>query len=857
MSYFKIGIYFLTIIILTACSQTNEEKSFESDNGKIIEKQFPYEQQFINKNFPFKKPDIRAWKEARQIVAADTKSGLRTEGSWEVQGPGNIGARINTVTINPDNSDEILIGFSSGGVFKTTDNGQSWDPIFDSQPDLNIGYISYDPSNPNTIYVGTGDPNISGYPKIGSGLYKSTDGGNTWTYIGLESASIISKIHVAPTDPSVIYTATMGIPFVKSEARGVYKSIDGGQSWDQKLMINDSTGVIDMLVHPSDPDIVYAAGWNRNRNDSISRITGPDARIHKSIDGGDSWEILEGGLPIEDNLGRIGLAMSGIDSEHIYASYARGGGHDSCASGGSQLYGIYESLDAGLNWSEINTHPDTGMPCNALGGFAWYFGQIRVNPKDDNDIFILGVDLWRTRNKGDSWERAVPSWSTYQVHADKHDLIFNEDRIVLATDGGLYQSVDDANDWTDIENIPATQFYRVAYNPHKPNLYYGGAQDNGTSGGNNDMINEWPRIYGGDGFQMAFDPSDSLIYFVETQNGRINVTYNGGDFFDSANLGFDSGESTNWDTPYFISAHDPKTLFAGRQSAYIGTSVGGFTEWFKISDILTDTTDNDNFFSHNISTIHQSPINEDNLYVGTSDGLVWSTTDGGENWDNISEGVPYRYISDIKASPLSESTVFISVSGYKSNDFTPYIYRSDDHGQTWEAINGNLPQIAINDILVLPDYDDRVICVATDGGVYITIDGGLIWDRLGDNMPIIEVYDLVYNPVMDEIVAGTFARGIQTFDLSQTNLLEPNNITELDVQAIDIYPTVTINDISINNIDNRYNYYQIFNLAGQTVQKGNLGIDQTVISTSNLDNGMYIITATGKNKVGNAQFIKQ
>ena len=848
-------------VILCSCvdnriTSTIKADRIEGEVSKLEDKQFPYEQLFISKNFPYAIPDYRAYKLAKEEVANRIAT-TRSSGEWKVEGPGNIGARVNALAINPTNSKEIIAGYASGGVFRTVDNGFSWEPIFDDQPDLNIGDITYDPNHPSTVYVGTGDPNISGFPKSGSGVFKSNDGGDNWAYIGLEEASIVSRIHVAPSDSDIVYVSTMGLPFIKTSARGVYKSTDGGSNWEQKLMINDSTGVIDMVVHPENPDIIYAAGWNRIRNESISRIVGPDARIHKSTDGGETWIMLEGGLPISDEMGRIGLAMSGQNYDNVYASYVNTGGSDICSNTGSQLLGVWKTSDAGNNWIELNTSPDSGFPCNAMGGFAWYFGQLRVNPKDDNDISILGVDAWRTRDGGSTWDRAVPLWSEIDVHADMHDLVVEEDRMLLATDGGIYQSSDDGESWVDIENIAATQFYRIGYNAHRPSVYYGGAQDNGTTAGNAETINQWTRLYGGDGFTIDFDPSDSLIYYASSQNGGLVVTYDGGKIFDNARLGFDNTEGTNWDTPYFVSEHDPKILYAGRQSVYRGFNDGSFVEWIKISDVLTDTSGSAAFVDHSISTVHQSPLIEDYLYAGTTDGLVWSSMDGGVSWDDVSEGVPYRYVSDIVASPSKANSAYVSVTGYKSNDFVAHIHRTDDNGQSWIPISGDLPQIAINDILVHPDYNDEVIFIATDGGVYYTVDAGNRWERLGDNMPIIEVYDMVYNPVNNELVAATFARGIQSFDLLQVNLdNNPTSIKDIPAFVISLYPSVTSDQITATWADYDFESYTMRSINGRVLEKGEVIGNMTTIDVSYFPQGSYVLTFESNDGVVSKQFVK-
>jgi len=771
----------LSVIVVSTviCGCTDKTISVQSvaERAMIEEKQFPYEQQFINKNFPYSIPDYRAYKLAKQEVANRTRAGVRSEGKWKIEGPGNLGARVNTLAVNPNNGNEIIAGFASGGVFRTADNALSWQPIFDDQPDLNIGDITYDPNNPSIIYIGTGDPNISGFPKIGSGIFKSIDGGDSWVYKGLEEASIISRVHVAPTNSDVIY--------------------------------------------------------------------------------GDTWTMLDGGLPISDQMGRIGLTISGQNYNNIYASYVNTGGNDSCSNAGSQLLGIWKTTDAGNSWTEINTLPETGLPCNALGGFAWYFGQVRVNPNDDNDIFVLGVDMWRSRDSGESWSRAVPLWSTYDVHADKHDLIWDGNRMLLATDGGIYQSIDDGADWTDIENIAATQFYRIGYNPHKPNWHYGGAQDNGTTGGNAAMINEWPRLYGGDGFTIDFDISDSLIYYASSQNGNLVVTYNGGINFNGARSGFDNSESTNWDTPYFVSKHDPKILYAGRESVYRGYNDGNSVQWSKISQKLIDSTDNENFRTRNISTVHQSPLIEEYLYAGTTDGLVWSSLDGGVTWDNVSEGVPYRYVSDIVASPSIPNTAYVSVTGYKSNDFVAHIHRTDDNGQTWIPISGDLPQISINDIFVHPEYNDNVIFVATDGGIYFTENAGETWTRLGDNMPIIEVYDMVYNPVNNELVAGTFARGIQSFDLQQIGLdAGLSSVSSIPTSAIKVYPSVTDSRLTATWQEYRFDRYTITSMKGRILEKGEINGKMLNLDVSYFTKGSYVLTFENKLGIVSKRFVK-
>ncbi len=501
-------ILLLSIALLFfGCDQNTPSPPTSHTNNRLTTKYEPSDEFFLQRAYPEGRFSIEAYanglKQARQMAQARTANGFDQE--WTTQGPGNIGARINTVAANPQNENIIYAGFSEGGIFKTTDGGQNWVPIFDDQVFLSIGDIVLDPNDPETVYVGTGDVNISGYPFIGDGLYRSTNGGDTWTHLGLTDQRIISKIVIDPTDSDRLFVGTMGLPFEPNNQRGLYRSTDGGNNWEQVLFLSDSTGVIDVLMNPDNPQILYAAGWDRIRNNTLSLVSGQGARIYKSVDGGDNWTMLSGGLPNGIH-SRLGLAMSGTNPDVVFAQYV---------DTSYNLEAIYKTTNGGNNWFPIPTDEfTTGLSSNALGGFGWYFAKIRVNPNDDDDIFLLGVDLWRTQDGGNNWTQATPPWWEYSVHADKHDLLFTPSgNILLATDGGLYRTDLTTENWEDIENIPTTQFYRVAYNPHNPDFYYGGAQDNGSTGGNATGINFWERIYGGDGFTMAFDPFDPNRFF--------------------------------------------------------------------------------------------------------------------------------------------------------------------------------------------------------------------------------------------------------------------------------------------------------------------------------------------------------
>lgn len=713
----------------------------------------PAEWFFAAREYPDFYPDINMYAQAiaQARYAAQQRGGAPGfSAPWTVQGPGNIGARVTTIKVHPINRDVIYIGYSHGGVWKTTDGGSSWFPVFDDQPFLAIGDIELDPQDPETVYVGTGDPDISGYPFIGDGVWKSTNGGQTWAHFGLENQRIISKIIVHPTNSGILYAAAMGLPFERNTDRGLYKTTDGGQSWQQVLFISDSTGVIDLVMAPGNPNVLYAAAWDRIRNNQESLVSGNNARIWKTEDGGATWAILNGGLP-QDESSRIGLSIDALNDQHVAAIYA---GSD------LEFRGVFQTFDGGQTWQES---PTSGLDPGFQGGFAWYFGKIFINPFDPMDIYICGVDLWRSTDGGQNWFQTTPQWWLYEVHADKHDMAFiDASTCLLATDGGLYESFDSGFTWTKIENIPTSQFYRVAYNPFVPDWYFGGMQDNGTSGGNAGNSNEWPRLFGGDGFQPLFHPENPDIFYFETQNGNIRGTTDGGASFEDATEGIDGDDRRHWDMPYIMSSHNSDLFYTGTYRVYLG--FGHPPVWSPFSD---DLTDGDIFGGrfHTISTLSDSPLDPDLLYVGTTDGNVWQGNPFAPQWANISAGLPDRYVSSVKASPSLPDRVYAAHTGYKSNDFTPHLHRSDDRGASWVAISGDLPNLAINDILILPGHQDSILFVGTDGGVFGTLDAGQHWERLGTGMPLVPVYDLDLNPERHTLIAGTYARSIMTFPL--------------------------------------------------------------------------------------------
>jgi len=728
--------------------------SDQADPGRLNDKHGPADHYYAMRSWPDGKFSLAAYTRGLEQARADYQAIRQTStargggASWQLEGPKNIGGRINTIAVDPTDNDIIYVGCAAGGIFKTTDGGGNWAPIFDDQLFLPIGDIEIDPSNHNIIYAGTGDPNVSGYPFIGDGLYKSTDAGATWSYVGLAETRIISRVRVHPLDPNLIYVGAMGLPFEKDENRGLYKSTDGGGTWSRVLHISDSTGISDFLIDETDPDRVWAAGWDRLRNNFYTIVYGPGAVIRRTTDGGTSWSTLGGGLPTGFQC-RIGMDQEPGNPNHILAQVI---GTD------LETQGVYESFNGGTSWLPYNV---SGLnSSSAMGGFGWYFAKVRFNPFIPNQVWVCGVNLWRTANSGSSWTNMTPLGD---VHADKHDLVFlSATEALLATDGGLYRTTTSGTSWTDIDDIPNTQFYHIQLNPHVIGDYWGGSQDNGTSRGSIASPGDWIRMFGGDGFHTEFNPDDPDIVFVETQNGDIWYSNDGAAGFDWISSSIPFLDRRNWSMPYILSPHDPSRVYAGTYRLH--QAEGAFPIFSPLSGDLTKGVLTEPRF-HNLTTIRESPVTEGLLYTGASDGRVSRSSDAGSSWSTIDAGLPNRYVTDLECSFQNEAVVFATHSGYKDNDFSPMVHHSNNRGASWTAIHGDLPALGINDLEVYPG-NDSIVFVANDGGVYFTLNLGETWARLGSGMPVVNVYDIELDLRLGKLVAGTHARSMMSLELS-------------------------------------------------------------------------------------------
>jgi photosystem II stability/assembly factor-like uncharacterized protein len=785
----------------------------------------PMEWAGLVKNWPDNAPGtaeyLRVMAEEKQKINASRSAAAGFNTPWLLEGPGNIGGRFNCITKDPVNTAVFYAGSATGGIWKTSDNCQTWNPVFDDFSYLAISDIKVRATNNNVVYAATGDKNISGYMFVGDGVYKSVDGGTNWNNIGLANTGIVSEIILHPQDTDVIFAATMGFPFYKDANRGMYKTTDGGNTWTQVLFINDSTGIIDLVMDPFNPDILYAASWNRLRNNSQSLVAGPDAGVWRSNDGGNTWTLLSGGLP-QGNISRIGLAVSGMTPGRLFACYV-----DDLLD----LQGIYKSDDYGGNWTPVDI---TDIGGGSMGGFGWYFGRIEVNPTDDNELFVCAVDMYKTNNGGNSWSSA---WSTSSPHADKHDILWiNGQDWMMATDGGLYRSNDDGVSWNDIEDIPNNQFYRITYNPHNTGEYAGGVQDNGTNVGNAANLNSWNKIFGADGFTIRYHPTNPNIIFVEYQNGEILFSDDGGNTFNGATNGIDFSDRRNWDMPYVFNPQDPDEMLTGTYRPYIN-STGTNVNWVNAGPDLTDGLIFEPRF-HNISAVAWSPVNTNHLLTGTSDGNVWFSANKGVSWVDIKTGLPDRYITSLHFSPITANKIFVSVSGYKDGVNQPHVFRSLNNGTSWTSISGNLPNLAVNDVFIMPGNDD-VIFAATDGGVYGTTNGGNDWLRVGSNMPYVPVYDLELEPVNRMLLAGTFGRSM--YSVNVDTLLSNVGIADNPVKLnTNVFPTlftdyVTV-DTKLSNSEAR-----LYSMNGRLIRSVSLQSGTNSIALPGIPSGMYLL----------------
>jgi photosystem II stability/assembly factor-like uncharacterized protein len=737
---------------------------FSNQPIKQLDEEYPSEWFFMQRAYPLGEVPLEKYYEAiEQTKQIKASSNTSTTNPWVLLGPTNIGGRVTDIEMSLTNFDTIYAGIASGGVFKSVDGGTSWLPIFDETSTMSIGDLVLDPTNPNIIYAGTGEVNGGGGSVTygGNGVYKSTDGGTTWNYLGLASTEYISRIVVNPLNPQTVFLGAMGKLFGKNSERGLYRSTDGGVTWENKLFISDSTGCIDVAVNAADPNIVYAAMWERIRKPDRLTYGGPTCGLYRSTDGGETWTELINGLPNNTpSLGRIGISISSSSPNTLYAIYADNIGY---------FAGVYKSTNNGDSWTRTND----GALNSLFSSYGWWFGNIRVDPSNPNNVFVMGLDVYKTTNGGSSW-----SYSSGSMHVDQHGMYIhpaNPNFIIAGNDGGVYKSTNAGASWAFITSMPITQFYTCDVDFQYPNRYYGGTQDNGTNRTLTGNPNGWQQIYGGDGFYVLVDPSNNNYVYAEYQYGGFARSTNGGNNFSYGLNGVSGTDRFNWSTPFVIDPTNPAKLYLGTHRLYKTTNRA--VSWTPISPDLTNGLPTGNQVYGTITTIASAPSDTNVVYVGTDDGNVWVTLDGGANWTKISNPLPVRWITRVAVNPYDAMTAYVTLSGYRYDEYLPHVFRTTDAGANWQSISSNLPDAPVNDIVVDPDSTDRLY-VGTDVGVFFSDSLGNTWNYLGENLPNAPITDLVLHNLTRTLVAATFGRSIYSIDLT------PVTNTENEIAAV-------------------------------------------------------------------------
>jgi len=693
---------------------------------------------------------------------------------WRSIGPAAFGGRIDDVEAVPGSPEIIYIAAASGGIFKSTDNGMTWKAIFDQVGvSLTIGDIALAPSDPNIVWAGTGEPNNRQSSSWGDGAYKSLDGGQTWQNMGLKDTHHIGRIAIDPHNPQVVFVAALGHLWGPNEERGLFRTRDGGKTWEKCLYINEDTGCVDVVMEDNGR-VIYAAAYQRRRQGWGFIGGGPQAGIYRSLDQGDTWEKLSHGLPAGDT-GRIGLAVSKGHSPIVYAVIQHKDG------------GYFRSTDHGQSW-EHRSKPVFPLP------FMVYFSKIRVDPQNPNKIWDLGygvsvsIDGGKTFTDKGTWEN---------IHTDHHALWIDPDdpdHLLLAGDGGFYMSYNGAKTWQFIDNLPVAQFYAIGIDTRKPYWIYGGAQDHGAYGlpsrtdskfgiRNCDVI---PVAYG-DAFYCVPDPEDPHIIYTENQEGRllqINIETHEERVIRPVPGDPEEVYRFNWKCPLVLSPHDHNTLYYGANKMLRSTDQG--YSWEEISPDLTKNQDwkklpimgmerSEETISLNygvahygtITTISESPLQEGLIYAGTDDGNVQVTTDGGKNWTNVSDAfrlpAPY-WVSHVRASHHGEGTAYVCFDGHWDDDFDPYVFKTEDFGKTWKSIRGDLPDEMVVNTLAEHPRNPNLLFAGTEFGLFLSLNGGGHWVLARGNLPRVPVDDIIVNARENDLILGTHGRGIYILD---------------------------------------------------------------------------------------------
>lgn len=707
-------------------------------------------------------------------------------------GPAIMGGRIDDIAVVENNPSVYYVGVATGGVWKTTNNGTTFDPIFDQQGSTSIGDIAIAPSDPSIVWVGTGEPNNRQSSSWGDGIYRSLDAGKTWQNMGLHDSRHIARVVIDSRDPNIVYVAVLGHLWGPNKERGVFKTTDGGKTWNNVLFINEDTGITDLAIDPASPLTLYAAAYQRRRTPWGFNGGGPGSALYKTIDGGATWTKLTKGLP-EGTTGRIGIDIYRRNPDIVYALIENAKG------------GTFRSDDRGENWRKVNDLTSRPM----------YYSQIRVDPNNEQRLWQLAANMYNSEDGGKTWVSSI----VQRIHGDFHALWIdpaNSDHVLTGSDGGLHVSYDRGRTWDFINTIPLGQFYEVSLDNQKPFFVYGGLQDNGSWAGPSGTLyqegitnDDWFRTGGGDGFYSVVDPTDPSIVYVESQNGTVSRLELKTGERKSIKPESRPGEKRyrfDWNSPIVISPFNNRTIYFAGNRVFRSPDRGNTWTW---SEDLTRDGDREklpimgalpdkNMLSRHdgvetfgqIVTLAESPIKEGLLYAGTDDGNVQISRDSGKTWKNITDKLPNvpksTYVSRVVPSRYAEGTAFVTLDGHRADDYSTYVFMTTDYGESWRSLKGNLPAGLTARVIREHPRTQNLLFLGTEFGVYVSFDRGGRWTRLKGNLPLVRVDDIQIHPRDNALVLATHGRSVWILDdLSPLERASESVLTS-DVHVFDV-----------------------------------------------------------------------
>jgi len=702
--------------------------------------------------------------------SAEQVGDIFKELSWRCIGPAVMGGRTVDIEAVEDKPWIIYAAIGPSGVWKSINNGITWEPVFQEESTVSVGDIAVNQADPDVIWVGTGEATSRNSVTIGDGVYKSTDGGKTWEHMGLKETRHISRIVIDRENPNTVYVAALGHLWGKNKERGIFKTTDGGKTWEKVLYVNENTGFADLVMDPSDSLILYAAAWDYQRYPYYFYSGGQGSGIYKTEDAGETWKRLVRDLP-EGIIGRIGLDVSRSSPNVVYALIEHEDG------------GIWRSEDKGVTWSRT-CDKETFMKVNFR---PFYYSQIRVDPADDEVVYVFSGGLFVSKDRGQKF-KAISSGT----HPDHHALWIdpkNPQHLIDGNDGGIDITYDQGAHWRPIKHMALAEVYQVGFDMRDPYYVYCGLQDNGVWGGPSNsldsggIINEhWNSVGGGDGFYCEVDPTDhNIVYGNSQMNGlyRYHLELDRSKDIKPIAALDEPPYRFNWNSPVLISPHDHRTIYTGGN--YLFKSEDQGYSWEIVSpDLSTNdpsklrdsggliTPDNTGAEVHcTIYTIAESPLEKGVIWCGTDDGNVQITRNGGENWKNVVENIPdlppHTWCTRIEASHFDAGTAYAAFDGHRSDDYAAYLYKTTDFGETWASIKGNLPFGWIH--VVREDLRNKsLLFVGMEFGIYASLDGGETWFSLNNNLPTVAVRDIAVHPRENDLIIGTHGRGIWIMD---------------------------------------------------------------------------------------------